>query len=644
MQAALDLAARGFRVFPLVPGRKEPAFEGWQGAATLDVETIRQWWSDAELTVGYTKAGVEVMSNRRFNVGVATGDGLLGLDADVKKGRDGINNARALGVTFQGFVVQTPTGGLHEYLRGPDVGNSAGALSEGVDIRSARGFLVGPGSVVDGIAYTIISANDPGPVPPGVIQRLVAPLERRSDQAPAVTPDRPDAIDRGIDYLALAPIAIEDEHGDETAFKVAAHLKDFGISEDMAADLMAEHWLPRCQASWSMEDQVQWLKIKVRNAYEYGSRPIGDLHPMADFAGVTAITPERETRDGRAWFHHGDARGKVDWLYYEMLPKVGVGVLLGPSQGGKTFVATELARSLATGKAFFRVEPDDRGGTLFVFAGTEGSGFALRLDALGETGRLPISATQVGNLSETNALPNLLTDLKAEARWILAEFGVPVRLIVVETVAASGLLRDENDNSEASQAMANLATIAREMDALVLTSHHPTKDGKGSRGASAIPNSADAVIELTREGTGNIRELALTKARNAEQRKLGTFTLLPVELGVDERGRPITSMVISTGEVMSNATRAAPHAEKLLEALEWANMESGEDLGGRMGVEWSIARDVFKERKGGSGDRSNLLKAFKTAVAWCEQIGRVDVVAHAGEKFIVLKAPIEVAA
>lgn len=638
MQAALDLAARGFRVFPLVPGRKEPAFEGWQGAATLDVETIRQWWSDADLTVGYTKAGVEVMSNRRFNVGVATGDGLLGLDADVKKGRDGINNARALGVTFQGFVVQTPTGGLHEYLRGPDVGNSAGALSEGVDIRSARGFLVGPGSVVDGITYTIISANDPGPVPPGVIQRLVAPLERRSDQAPAVTPDRPDAIDRGIDYLALAPLAVEGASGDETAFKVAAHLKDYGISEDMAADLMAEHWNDRCSPPWPVDD----LKIKVRNAYEYGSRPIGDLHPMADFAGVTVAAPEREARTGRAWFHHGDARGRVDWLYHQMLPKVGVGVMVAPSGSGKTFCAIELARSLATGKPFFREAPDDKGATLFVFAGTEGSGLALRLDALGEADRLPISATQVGNLSETDALPNLLADLKAEARWVLAEFGVPVRLVVLETLAASGLLRDENDNSEASLAMANLATIAREMGALVLTSHHPAKDGKGSRGASAIPSAADYTLEIRQEG--QIREILLTKARDAEQRKLGTFTLLPVELGVDERGRPITSMVISTGEVMSNATRAAPHAEKLLEALEWANMESGEDLGGRMGVEWSIARDVFKERKGGSGDRSNLLKAFKTAVAWCEQIGRVDVVAHAGEKFIVLKAPIEVAA
>jgi hypothetical protein len=193
--------------------------------------------------------------------------------------------------------------------------------------------------------------------------------------------------------------------------------------------------------------------------------------------------------------------------------------------------------------------------------------------------------------------------------------------------------------------MANLATIAREMDALVLTSHHPDKANKGSRGASAIPSAADYVMEITRESTSKIRELVLTKARDAEQRQLGTFSLLPVELGKDDRGRPITSMTVSTGDVMSNAVRAAPHADKLIEALEWATLEQGEDVGaGKLGVEWSIAKDVFAERKGGSGDRSNILKAFKAAVGWLESIARVEVVGVGTEKFVVLRQPVSVAA
>lgn len=642
MQAALDLAARGFRVFPLVPGHKGPAFEGWKAAATTDPQRIAEWWSGTDgLVVGFTKAGDEVMANARFNVGVACGGGLLGLDADVKKGKDGINVARALGVAFDGFVVRTPSGGLHEYLRGPDVANSVGTgssgLGDGVDIRSAGGFLVGPGSVVDGVAYTLEAANEPRAVPPAVIQRLVAPVERRNTDA-VVIADRPDAVARGIDYLAQAPVATEGDAGDVTTFKVAAHLKDFGVGEDMAAELMAEHWNDRCSPPWPIDE----LKLKVRNAYEYGVRPLGDLHPLSDFRDVRLTPAPTPIREGRSWFHHGEARGVVDWLYYQMLPKTGVGVLVAPTGAGKTFLLLELARCTATGKPFFKEVVDDRGATLFLFAGTEGSGLGLRMDALGEAERLPISATIVGNLSDRDALPAILADLRLEADRIMAEFGLPVRLIVLETLAASGLLEDENDNSEASRAMTNLATIGREMGAFVMTSHHPSKDGKDSRGASAIPNSADYRLEVTVDG--NIRELSLKKARDAEQRKLGTFTLLPIELGRDSRDRPITSMTISTGEVMSNAVRQAAHSEMFLEALGWAIMEQGEMVNGRLGVEESVAREVFKEWKPGSKDRSNVGKAFKVARQWCEQIGRVDAVAHAGETFLILKDQIEVAA
>lgn len=642
MQSALDLAARGFRVFPLSPGRKTPAFEGWQQAATLDPARIRQWWSEDAVVVGFTRDGGDVVSTPRFNVGVAGGDGLLVVDADQKHGKQGIAAARDLGVGFDGFVVQTTTGGLHEYLRGPDVLNAVG-IAEGVDIRSAGGYVVGPGSVVDGKAYLLVSANDPRPVPPAVIHNLAARKDDRGSEAPKVTPDQPDAVDRAIEYLADAPLASEGAGGDDTTYKVAARLRDFGISEDMASDLLAEHWNDRCSPPWHVED----LKLKVRNAYEYGTNPIGDQHPMANFAGVTIVPPEPATatpRAGRHWFHHGEAQGKVDWLYYKILPKVATGVCLAESQAGKTFLLIELARSLATMKPFFGETPDDPGATLFLFAGSEGSGLALRFDALGEAEPLPISACQVSNLADHDALPGLLDDLRQEAARLDALFGIPVRLIVIETLAASGLLNDENDNSEASRAMTNLATIAREMNALVITSHHPDKAGKGSRGASAIPNNADYVMEITRDG--NIRELALTKARDAEQRKLGTFTLLDVDLGKDERGRPITSKTISTGAVMSPAVKQSAHFDKFLEAVEWARADGeAEQLpDGRWGVEWSIAKASFAERKGGSRDRSNVKKLFEAAVGWGEQIARVEVVPFGTEKFIVIRAAVESAA
>lgn len=630
LTSALDLARRGFRVFPLKVNDWRPAVEGWQNLATTDEDQITKVWTKAP-----------------FNIGVCGGNGLLIVDVDMKRGKNGIATAAALGVGLDGFVVKTPSGGRHVYMHGPDISNSVGKLGEGVDTRSAGGYVVGPGSFLpdgakDGQAggiYVVEKDEALRNAPTSLIHRLTAPVERVQTTA-HVTADTPQAVSAAIDYLARAHLANEGEAGDITTFQVAARLKDYGVSQDMAVDLMVEHWNDRCSPPWDIED----LKTKVANAYEYGTSQLGILSPVVDFHNVKPIPPMEEPPASipSAWFRHGDARGEVSWLYHNLIPRTGVGVLLAPSQAGKTFVAIEAARSLATGKSFFKEEPEDLGGTLFVFAGTEGSGLALRLDALQEDMRLPISATSVGNLSNKDALTNLLDALKEEAAYILATHGVPVRLVVLETMAASGLLVDENDNSEASRAMANLAQISRAMNAFVLTSHHPAKDGKGARGASAIPNSADYVIEIYREGRSAVREVEITKARDAEQRKLGTFTLLPVELGHDQKGRPITSMVISTGDVMSNAMRMAPFVEALLTAVDWSTTENGEDVHGQRAVDEDFAKDAFKDTKGGPRDRSTVTNAFKAALGWCEQIGSIEVLAFAGRKYLRLKEKIVV--
>lgn len=634
LASALDLAGRGFRVFPLKPGDYRPAVEGWKELATIDAAMIRKVWSKTP-----------------YNIGVAGGQGLLIVDVDMKKGKDGLASLKALGVELSGYVVRTPTGGLHGYYNGPDVANSVGRLGSGLDVRSAGGYVVGPGSVLaegvkdgqPGGRYELVRSEGVEPVPATVVQRLVGPVIRQGSASPVdITPDDAGAVARAAQYLGTsAPVAVEGEAGDHTTYQVAARLKDFGISAPIAVELMAEHWLPRCSFSWPIEDAAEWLKTKIANAYEYGTSPLGIAHPAADFAGVKLIEPPApEPRPASKWFRHGDARGKIDWLYRNLLPRVGVGVLLAVMQAGKTFTLIELARSLATGKVFFKEEPKELGGTLFVFAGTEGSGLAARLDALGETDRLPISAMICGSLSDKDALANLLADLKSEAANILRDFGVPVRMIVLETLSATGLLQDENDNSEAARAMANLATMSREMGALMLTSHHPSKDGKGARGASAILNSADYVLEITRHEQAAVRELALIKARDAEQRKLGSFTLVPVNLGEDDDGEPITSMSLSMGDVRIDLSRPPPYLETFMNAVEWGVAEQGEMANGRRGVEEGAARLQFRDLKTGSKDKSNYGKAFKKCQLHAEAMGAVTAEPCDGKTYLFLREKI----
>src|SRR6266702_8544099 len=73
LTAAMDLARRGFKVFPAVARNKVPALPGWQGHATTNENQIREWFS---------RGG--------YNIGVKTGrdTGLLVVDIDPKNGGD----------------------------------------------------------------------------------------------------------------------------------------------------------------------------------------------------------------------------------------------------------------------------------------------------------------------------------------------------------------------------------------------------------------------------------------------------------------------------------------------------------------------------------------------------------------------------
>ena len=391
---------------------------------------------------------------------------------------------------------------------------------------------------------------------------------------------------------------------------------------------MLDHWNERCSPPWGLEE----LKEKVEHAYAYGLNPPGVDHPAHVFGGVV-VEPERLPAVSARWWRHGDAWNRnIGWLFFQTLPAQGVAVVVGAPQSGKTFITIKLSWCVATGEAFFNVAPDERGGVVYLSAGTEGSSVPMRLAALGETAALPISHGTVSDLSARGALGRLLEELRAESARMLEVFGVPLRLVVLETLSASGLLNDENDNSEIARAMANLGTLARELNCLVLTTHHPPKTGNGERGGSAIRGSADYILEIERQGRENVRRLEITKARDAEQRQLGTFTLLTADLGEDERGRPITSMTVSMGEPMAKTARRSEHADILIQALDWAILDAGEEIEGHKAAEYETVAAQFKDLRPRA--RSS---AFKTAVQYGIDVGAVGSIIWAGARYLWIK-------
>lgn len=145
--------ALGLAVFGLEPGGKRLLGPGWQAAATTDPDVLAKTWRAGDnIGVGCWKSGV------------------LGVDLDTKGAVDGITRFASVctehGQTWPDtLTVRTPSGGLHLYFAVPAdriIGSASGTspLGPGIDTRGPGrggrgGYLVGPGSVVDGRAYVI---------------------------------------------------------------------------------------------------------------------------------------------------------------------------------------------------------------------------------------------------------------------------------------------------------------------------------------------------------------------------------------------------------------------------------------------------------------------------------------------------------
>jgi hypothetical protein len=132
-EAALQFGADGLRVLPLKAGEKTPLTTHGIKDATTEAETIARWWKR------WPKA----------NIGIATGSGLIVIDAD---GKEGVATLRALekelGKLPVTYRVRTGGGGLHLYFDCDEpIRNSAGRLGAKLDVRGEGGYVVAPPSV-----------------------------------------------------------------------------------------------------------------------------------------------------------------------------------------------------------------------------------------------------------------------------------------------------------------------------------------------------------------------------------------------------------------------------------------------------------------------------------------------------------------
>jgi len=204
-------------------------------------------------------------------------------------------------------------------------------------------------------------------------------------------------------------------------------------------------------------------------------------------------------------YAHGDLdpRPIKSWLIKGLIPAVGHGLMSGQWGAGKTFVFFDLAASLSTGQPWLGHVVKRQCGVLLIAA--EGADeVRLRLDAVvrekcGNMTRAPFRWYETAPLLLQKGAVNTLIAMARQAEASLhAEFGLPLGLIGIDTIAAcAGYSRagDEYDNAVGQAVMNVLKAVAQELKCFVLGIDHFGKNLEaGTRGASSKESSGDVVL------------------------------------------------------------------------------------------------------------------------------------------------------
>jgi hypothetical protein len=268
---------------------------------------------------------------------------------------------------------------------------------------------------------------------------------------------------------------------------------------DKAVPLKRARKTERSQTNGHADDDALFDEIPSDAAET--AEPIGDEPELDndDQAG-------KQSEPAKVYWHGDvDYRASRPYLVQDCIPEVGHGLIAGQWGTFKTFVAFDLAHACMSGEPWLGYEIMRRGGVLFI--ALEGAGeVPIRLQGVIEDrgkieGPAPFAWTEtcpplIGN----NAADEICAIAEPVAKQLQERFGVPLVLIVLDTViAGAGYTRDGQDNDAAAgQAIMNtLKTIAGRMRCFAFGVDHFGKQIEtGTRGTSAKEGSADVIIAM----------------------------------------------------------------------------------------------------------------------------------------------------
>ena len=634
---ALACAARRWPVFPLRPDSKVPAFDRGHLDATTDPDTICAWWSDV-----LTGAPLD----RNIGVRPVAGAWMVA-DLDVKNGVDGPANYEAAGGAIDGVVTQTPSGGYHVFLAGPDIATTAGRIAPGVDTRSSDGYVVGPGSTINGKAYELIADGAMLPVPAFILERVPARSERTTSITyTAVENDQPRNLARFADVCRRAPPAVAGNWHDASR-DLACEAVRCAVSIEMALEIMRTEWVPR-GSGFADDGRADRWPADVANSYqwalrdgEHGAHSVDAqceafngvvVVPPPD-AGIAVVEAAKPGVAGPAWRFTvptslRDRPVPVrEFIVDQWLSPGHVTILYGEGGTGKSLLAMQLMTAAATGRHWCGM-PVTHCRTVGLFCEDDDAELHRRQARVNAA--MGVGFSDLGNMawaSGVGADNTLITfdrdgialATPAFSRLLTEARRFAARLVVVDT-AADTFGGNENDRRQVRQFLgAALGRLALELNAAVLLTAHPSRAGRNTGdldgGSTAWSNTARARWAMSRpEGReGEVDpDLRVLSRRKANYAAMGDTVRIRYQDGAFVVPTPLTGDQWRQHQFRAQAT--------FLALLNRVNLEGREASASKQSSNYAPA--MFAKRS----DRDGFLRAdFEDAMGHLLMMGNVEI-------------------
>lgn len=399
-------------------------------------------------------------------------------------------------------------------------------------------------------------------------------------------------------------------------------------------------WCPRCHLR---EARTVFTGQDVKNAWLDDAALLEQARPMlearvrwwlARHDGVPPVHPVTlEQHVTRAVWHDETGLDEMDppsWLVDGLIPRTGLGYIIGRDGVKKTFFALDIAMSTITGTPFHGRALDEEAywGAFFV-AGEGVTSFRTRVAAWREARQRPRGEDDAPFRVRAGGVNLYKRDAGFLELLEMAKKHQP-DLVVFDTLQRCAQGADQNSAADMAIVTASLDEVKHATGGVVIVIAHTDKGDNDARGSSSIEDDADFVIHLKdRDG---VVEARVTKQKDGESgstlRLVGEAHAGSIALvGADEAPAGREALVASSPRLrIVNALRLA-HGEHLDVDAVWRATTTKEAPVAKGHVD-----NLLREMANAGEVRREQVGARKKALYWLDPV--LDADAAPGEPVV----------